>query len=151
MCLPSWNTVSGHYRYIYIGNNIRDSFASNIRCPFFQSHYLSEERGSIPGLFRKGLSIEYMRRGIKHIHSPALSYLKGIHLRDIPARLFFLNMVISAIYTTGALSALYASLPAPERSTPQSCLPGLSSIATILLVIFADPKVSELADDVVKH
>lgn len=114
--------------------------------------HLSEERGSVPGLFRKGFSIKYIRRGIKHIHAPALSYLKGIKIREVPVRLFLLNMIISAIYTTGVLSALYASLLAPERSATTIMSSGLiNGVATILLVVFVDPKVSVLADDVVNQ
>ncbi|MBM7715744.1 hypothetical protein JOC94_002733 [Bacillus thermophilus] len=63
-----------------------------------------------------------------------------------------MNMIISAIYTTGVLSALYASLLAPERSATTIMSSGLiNGVATILLVVFVDPKVSVLADDVVNQ
>ncbi|GIN41147.1 lipid II flippase Amj family protein [Heyndrickxia oleronia] len=114
--------------------------------------HLSEERGSIPALLKKGLSKEYFMRGIKHIHLPRLSYIKDIKKKDIPIKLFFINMLITAIYTIGVLSALYASIIAPERSATATMASGLiNGIATILLTIFIDPKISILADDVVNQ
>ena len=114
--------------------------------------HLSEEKGSIPALFKKGFSIEYFKRGIKHIHMPSFSYLKGISWRDIPIKLFIVNIIITAIYTIGVLSALYASLLVPERSTTAVMASGLiNGVATMLLIIFIDPKISILADDVINQ
>lgn len=114
--------------------------------------HLSEVRGSVPALIKKGISLEYIRRGLKHLSLPNFSYLKDIKLRDIPKRLFLVNMIITAIYTIGVLSALYAAVLAPERATTAVMASGLiNGIATILLVIFIDPKVSVLADDVVNQ
>lgn len=114
--------------------------------------HLSEERGSIPSLIKKGLTFEYMKRGFKHIHLPRPSYLVDIKLNDIPIRLFIVNMIITAIYTIGRLSALYASLMVPERASTSIMASGLiNGMATILLTIFIDPKISILADDVINQ
>lgn len=114
--------------------------------------HLSEERGSIPALLKKGFTLEYIRRGIKHIHLPRFVYLKDISWRDIPIKLFIINMLITAIYTIGVLSALYASLLVPERASTAIMASGLiNGIATILLTIFIDPKISILADDVINQ
>jgi hypothetical protein len=114
--------------------------------------HLSEERGSIPSLAKKGLTLEYMRRGLKHFSLPKLSYLKDIKIKEIPFKLFIINMIITAIYTIGVLSALYAALLAPDRASTAIMASGLiNGIATILLVIFIDPKISVLADDVVNQ
>jgi len=114
--------------------------------------HLSEERGSIPALFKRGFSIGYVKRGIKHFHMPSFSYLKGISWRDIPIKLFIVNIAITAIYTIGVLSALYASLLVPERSTTAVMSSGLiNGVATMLLIIFIDPKISILADDVINQ
>ena len=61
-------------------------------------------------------------------------------------------MFITAIYTIGVLSALYAALLAPEREITATMASGLiNGVATILLVIFIDPKLSVMADDVVNQ
>lgn len=114
--------------------------------------HLSEERGSMPALLKKGLSLEYFKRGIKHIHLPSFTYLKGISWRDIPLKLFIINIIITAIYTIGVLSALYAALLVPERAITATMASGLiNGIATMLLIIFIDPKISILADDVINQ
>jgi hypothetical protein len=114
--------------------------------------HLSEERGSIPVVLKKGFSIEYLKRGIKHLRMPRISYLKGISWRDIPLKLFVINVFITAIYTIGVLSALYAALLVPERATTAIMASGLiNGVATILLIIFIDPKISILADDVINR
>lgn len=114
--------------------------------------HLADERGSIPALLKKGFSFAYFKRGIKHIRLPRISYLKGIRWRDIPPKLFLMNIVITAIYTIGVLSALYAALLVPERATTVIMASGLiNGVATILLIVFIDPKISILADDVINE
>ncbi len=101
---------------------------------------------------KKGFSIEYFKRGIKHIRIPSFSYVKGMSWRDIPLKLFVINIVITAIYTIGVLSALYASLLVPERETTAVMASGLiNGVATMLLIVFIDPKISILADDVINE
>ncbi len=112
--------------------------------------HLSNTNGSIPLLVKKGVSKEFIKRTFKHLHFPKFRNLNGIRIKDIPIKLFIINMIITSIYTIGVLSALYASLIAPERASTAIMASGLiNGIATILLVIFIDPKVSVLADNVV--
>jgi len=114
--------------------------------------HLAEERGSIPALMKKGFTIPYLRRLKKHIHLPRYTYLKDMSWRDIPIKLFCINTLITAIYTIGVLSALFAALIAPERATTAVMASGLiNGVATILLIIFIDPKISILADDVINQ
>lgn len=112
--------------------------------------HLAEERGSIPALLKKGFTFSYLRRAKKHIHLPRYTYLKDMSWRDIPIKLFCINILITAIYTIGVLSALYAALLAPDRATTAVMASGLiNGIATILLIVFIDPKIAILADDVI--
>lgn len=114
--------------------------------------HLSEEKGSVPSLFKRIFSLQYIKRGITHFNLPKFSYVKDTKIKDVPIRLFLVNMIITAIYTIGVLSALYAALLTPERASTAIMASGLiNGVATILLVIFIDPKVSVVADDVVNH
>ncbi|AUS12715.1 DUF2837 domain-containing protein [Bacillus subtilis] len=107
--------------------------------------------GSVFQVFRKGFSKQGFKNALSYLRLPSISYVKGFHMRLIPKRLFVINMLITSIYTIGVLSALYAGLLAPERSTTAVMASGLiNGIATMLLAIFVDPKVSVLADDVAK-
>ncbi|WP_096271919.1 lipid II flippase Amj family protein [Paucisalibacillus globulus] len=114
--------------------------------------HLSEEKGSVPSLMKKIFSLHYIKRGITHFSLPKFSYLRDTRAKDIPIKLFFVNMIITSIYTIGVLSALYAALLAPERASTAIMASGLiNGIATILLVVFIDPKISVIADDVVNQ
>lgn len=157
---PAENTLQFvEYQYrILIGASTAGTVAGIIMFPTFIALFsraiihLSNENGSIPALIRKGLSIDFFLRGWKHVRFPRRSDVTGIKFRDIPMKLFFINMVITAIYTIGVLAALYASLIIPERAATAVMASGLiNGVATILLVIFVDPKVSVLADDVVNN
>lgn len=147
--------VAAQFRFI-IGSATVGTIVGMLLLPTFIAIFsraiihLSKERGSIPALLWKGFTFEYIKRGRKHIHLPRISYLKDIHWKDIPVQLFLTNMVITAIYTIGVLAALYAALLAPERALTATMASGLiNGIATILLIIFIDPKISIIADDVI--
>lgn len=149
--------VEGQFRII-IGAASIGTILGMLLLPTFMAIFsrailhLVEERGSVPALLRKGFTLPYIRRAIKHIRRPSLSYIKGIGLRDIPVKLFITNVVITAVYTIGVLSAIYASLLVPEHKTTAVMASGLiNGVATILLIVFIDPKISILADDVVNN
>jgi hypothetical protein len=157
---PKVNTLEfvEHQYRIIIGSSTLGTIMGILLLPTFISLFsraiihLSDERGSIPALIKKGFTIEFIKRGAKHIHLPSLTYFKDIRFKDIPIRLFVINMLITAIYTIGVLSALFASLLAPERASTAIMASGLiNGIATILLTIFIDPKISILADDVINQ
>ncbi|PLR95121.1 lipid II flippase Amj family protein [Bacillus sp. T33-2] len=155
---PKENTaafVEQQFRVI-IGASSAGTVAGIILLPTFVAIFsraivhLSEQGGSIPVLVKKGITFEYIRRGLKHIHLPNITYLKEIKLKDIPIRLFLVNMIVTAVYTIGVLSALYAAILVPERGASAIMASGLiNGIATILLTVFVDPKISVLADKVV--
>src|SRR5699024_11911577 len=114
--------------------------------------HLSQEKGSVLSLFIMIFSLQYIKRDDTHFSLPKFSYVRGTRMKDIPVRLFLVNMVITAIYTIGVLSALYAALLVPENRTTALMASGLiNGMATILLVVFVDPKVSVVADDVVNQ
>lgn len=147
--------VEAQFRFI-IGASTVGTIIGALLLPSFVALFsraiilLSAEKGSVPFLLKRMFSLQYIKRGIKHFHLPTFSYLRNTRMKDIPIRLFLVNMVITAIYTIGVFSALYAALLVPERSNTAIMASGLiNGVATILLYIFIDPKVSIVADDVV--
>lgn len=114
--------------------------------------HLVAERGSIPALFKRALSFEYLLRALSHLRKPSFSYLRGIGLKDIPKKLFLINVVVTAVYTTGVFSALYASLLVPECKTTAIMASRLiNGFGTMLLIVFIDSKISLLADAVINQ
>jgi hypothetical protein len=114
---------------------------------------LSNERGSMITLFIKFFHIEGFKKVLKCFRLPSFTYLKGITLKTIPKRLFLINIIISAIFTTGVLSSIYASLLVPKDYAQAALMSSgiINGIATILLTLFIDPKASVLADRVMKN
>ncbi len=113
---------------------------------------LSNERGSILAVIKKALTLKNLLGYVKHFKIPRLSYFNDVNLKDIPYKLFFINLIVTSIYTIGVLSALYASVLVPERHTSTTMASGfINGVATILLALLIDPKISVLADDVVNN
>ncbi|WP_042457248.1 lipid II flippase Amj family protein [Neobacillus dielmonensis] len=112
---------------------------------------LSNQRGSVIALFSKQLNREGIKKTFMCFRLPKFSYLKGITLKTIPKRLFVINIIISAVFTVGVLSSMYASILVPKYSQAALMSSGIiNGIATILLTLFIDPKASVLADRVMK-
>ncbi|URM34676.1 lipid II flippase Amj family protein [Cytobacillus firmus] len=111
---------------------------------------LADAGGSVPSLLKVGFSWKSAKTVISHFKFPRISYLNGLKLSEIPKRLFLFNMFVTAIYTIGVLSALYASLLTHDSSRTAIMASGLiNGVATILLSIFVDPKISVMSDNVV--
>ncbi|WP_027409115.1 lipid II flippase Amj family protein [Anoxybacteroides tepidamans] len=114
---------------------------------------LSNQQGSMVTLFFKFFNIAGVKKVVKCFKLPRFTYLKGITFKTIPKRLFIMNIMISAIFTTGVLSSIYASLLVPNNYAQTALMSSgiINGIATILLTLFIDPKASVLADKVMKN
>lgn len=115
---------------------------------------LSNQRGSVIALFLNQFNVKGIVKGIvkviKCFRVPRLTYLKGITLKTIPKRLFVINVMVSAVFTIGVLSSIYASMLVPQDYAQAALMSSgiINGIATILLTLFIDPKASVLADRV---
>jgi hypothetical protein len=113
---------------------------------------LSNQRGSIIALFVNQFNRNSIKKILMCFRLPRFSYLKGITLKTIPKRLFVINVIISAVFTIGVLSSIYASMIVPKDYAQAALISSgiINGIATILLTLFIDPKASVLADRVMK-
>lgn len=114
---------------------------------------LFNERGSIVSTFLKQLNPKGIKKILMCFRLPKWTYLQGITLKTIPKRLFVINVVVSAVFTIGVLSSLYASMLVPKDYAQAALMSSgiINGIATILLTLFIDPKASVLADRVMKN
>jgi hypothetical protein len=113
---------------------------------------LSNEQGSIFALFFKQLNKTGFKKVFSCFRLPKITYLKGITLKTIPKRIFVINVIISAVFTIGVLSSIYASMLVPKDYGQAALMSSgiINGVATILLTLFIDPKASVLADKVMK-
>jgi len=76
-------------------------------------------------------------------------YLDKNVLKEVPKIIIFSSLFVSAFWTTGVLSAMYASVLVPEYARTATILSGIvNGIATILFTIFLDPIIAHITDKV---
>ncbi|GAX91600.1 lipid II flippase Amj family protein [Effusibacillus lacus] len=110
-----------------------------------------EHAGSIPQLVRNTMTIHHLTLAKKHLRWPKWEMVSRMRIGGIPKRLLLLNIVGTAVYTVGVLAALYASVLAPEFSaTAQSASGWINGLAVIVLLIFVDPKIALLTEQVMQ-
>lgn len=114
---------------------------------------LSNERGSVISTFLKQFNLKGLKKILMCFRMPKWTYLQGITIKTIPKRLFVMNVLVSAVFTVGVLSSLYASMLVPEDYAQAAIMSSgiINGVATILLTLFIDPKASVLADRVMKN
>jgi hypothetical protein len=106
-----------------------------------------ELAGSIPQMVRSSVSIDKLKHATMHLRWPTWQMISRMRVGGIPKRLLLLNMTVTAFYTVGVLSALYASYLSPENAIAASQSSGLiNGLATIVLTIFVDPQIAILTE-----
>ena len=96
----------------------------------------------------------FSRMGVSHLREsvrvPKMEAVTTLRRGErLSLRIVLANVFVTAIWTVGVLSALYAGYLAPELRVTASSLSALvNGIATIVLFLFVDPYLSILTDDV---
>lgn len=107
---------------------------------------------SLPKLIVHAFSksgIEQFKNSISIPKKENLSELRNF--RKIPRKVILLNMIAFSISSVSILSALYAGCLSPNLRTTCSTLSAvINSISTIFMVIFIDPYLSIITDDVIR-
>jgi hypothetical protein len=107
---------------------------------------------SVPRLLIHGFSksgIEQFRSSVTIPRKENLTQLKN--LKRIPKKIIVLNTLAFSALTVGSLASLYAGCLNPiYRTTCSNLSSVITGMATLLMVIFVDPYVSMLTDDVIR-
>ncbi|QAY68501.1 lipid II flippase Amj family protein [Paenibacillus protaetiae] len=104
-----------------------------------------EVAGSLPRLITS-VTIGQLKNTKHYIRKPFVS-LRSFRYLDVPKRFILLNIVVTAFYTVGVMSSLYAAHLVPHFSTTASQASGIiNGIATVLLTIFVDPQLGLIMD-----
>jgi len=106
-----------------------------------------EFHGSFPALLMHTLSLRGFSRISQHLRLPLPESLQKARRFNLPISFLLLNIVITAVYTVGVASTMYASALAPELARTATTLSGVvNGVGTLLLVLLVDP-VSALITD----
>jgi hypothetical protein len=107
---------------------------------------------SVPRLLYYSISRAGLEQVRNSITAPARGNLDLF--RDparIPVKLALMNTVAVSVLTVGVLASLHAGYLNPSlRATSSNLAPAVTGLATILLIVFIDPKLSALTDDIVE-
>ncbi|RCX21443.1 uncharacterized protein DUF2837 [Fontibacillus phaseoli] len=145
---PAFN-VLGYLRIILIASSVGTIIAIFLFPTFviLWERVISklEVAGSLPRLI-SSVTIGQLKNTRHYLRKPSFR-LSQFKVLGISKRFIILNIFVTAIYTVGVLSSLYAAHLVPELSTTASQSSGLiNGIATILLTIFIDPQVGLITD-----
>ncbi|RFU64365.1 lipid II flippase Amj family protein [Bacillus sp. V59.32b] len=111
-----------------------------------------EVKGSVPSIVVEALSIHNIKRIVKSTTKPKKNMFSTLRYKRIPKRLLILNMLITAIYTVGVLSATYSSFfVSPEKQLASAASSGMiNGVATILLTLLVDPQSALITDQALR-
>lgn len=122
---------------------------------FNRAIFLFEETGSVPRML--GSIIISPRRFMRiggQIYLPGRSSLKIATKKRmaIPKTFLFLNIIVTGVYTTGVLSAIYAGALFPGfRSTATLLSAVVNGVATILSATVVEPTAAAITDQALRE
>lgn len=108
-----------------------------------------EAAGSVGSLFWRMLRIRTLLAMTRDVRPPGPDLGRHLDWRGLPKGFLVLNVVITAVYTTGVLAALYAGALVPDFRTTATQLSGvINGFATVLFVTSVDPVAALITDQV---
>jgi hypothetical protein len=138
-----------HFRVILLGSSVGTLIAIALFPTFIGlfERIISrlEIAGSIPKLITS-VSIGQLKNTKHYLKIPTFRISQFRYL-GIPKKFIILNVIVTAIYTVGVLSTLYAAHLLPQIGITASQASGMiNGIATIILTVFIDPQLGLITD-----
>lgn len=110
-----------------------------------------ESHGSFSALFFHTLSTRGFTRITEHFRLPLPETLQRARRFSLPKSFLLLNIVVTAVYTVGVSSTMYASALVPELARTATTLSGvINGVGTLLLVILIDPVSAVIMDQALR-
>lgn len=116
---------------------------------FTKGIFLFERVKSIPRMIGIVLHPKTFKHVVASINIPNLETVRTLaKSQGIPKRIILLNFIVTGIWTTGVLSALYAGLLDLKFVRTTANMSGLiNGVATIMGVMLVDPHVASITDE----
>lgn len=106
-----------------------------------------ETEGSLSKVLINTMRVQSIKVIGQSLRTPKLTLLHKGRPAGLPKTFLLLNIIITAIYTIGVLSSIYAGVLFPPFRLTSSQLSGIiNGVATILLVVLVDPKAALITD-----
>jgi hypothetical protein len=106
---------------------------------------------SVPRLLLRAVSVQGLQHVRADVTKPAPKHVSQLARgAGLSPSILLMNVAAQALITVGVLATLYAGYLAPDfRSTAASLSAVVNGGAMLLLVLFIDPQLSAMTDDVV--
>lgn len=116
---------------------------------FTRGIFLFERVKSVPKMMAMLLHPRMVKNILSTLKLPKVETMKRVSKTSgVPRKLIFLNFVVTGIWTTGVLSALYAGIVDIAYVRTTANMSGvINGIATILGVLLVDPHVASITDE----
>ncbi|MBU3154226.1 lipid II flippase Amj family protein [Clostridium estertheticum] len=143
------------FRWILFSTTIATIIGSALMPTFIKVFEKVVESFSINRSIPKLLMHAFSKSGIEQFKSSVTkpkkeNFAQFKSFKMMPKKIILLNTIAFSISTVGVLASLYAGCLNPELRTTCSTLSAvINGSATILMVIFIDPFISILTDDVI--
>lgn len=119
---------------------------------FTKGIMIFEQVKSVPKLVLMFLSPKKVKRVLKDIYLPSAQVLTSYKYNGIPKKLIILNIIITGIFTTGVLSAVYAGSLVPQFGKTATLLASIiNGVAMVLLATLVDPTVGMVVDQAINQ
>lgn len=119
---------------------------------FTKGIMIFEQVKSVPKLVLIFLSPKKVKRVLKDITLPSVQVLSSYKYNGIPKKLIILNIIITGIFTTGVLSAVYAGSLVPQFGKTATLLASIiNGVAMVLLATLVDPTVGMVVDQAINQ
>ena len=130
-----------------VGTLLGAAFIPTFASLFSKGAAAYENYGSFPALVLHSLSTRGLSRVSQHLRMPLPASVSNARRFNLPRSFFALTVLVTAVYTVGVSSTMYASALVPELARTATTLSGVvNGVGTLLLVILVDP-VSALITD----
>ncbi|HVA38702.1 MAG TPA: DUF2837 family protein [Candidatus Dormibacteraeota bacterium] len=110
-----------------------------------------ERTGSIPRGLLRLIDPRVLASIARSAKAPRLDIARRFHLKAVPAKLLISNVLVTAVYTAGVVSAYYAGVIRPGAAGTAFGLSGLiNGIGTVAFTLVVDPTSAFIVDQAVK-
>ena len=115
---------------------------------FVRTIMLFDRVGSVPSMLVAAFSRDKMRKAAAEAELPRMEMVRRARQKGIPRRIVLLNFIITGVFTTGVLSALYAGVMEPTLArTTLSMSAVVNGIGQVLSATMVDPRVASITDE----
>lgn len=150
------STIAGVIRIVLVSGTV-GTILGTLLIPYYVRIFtkgimIFEKVKSVPKLVILVLSPKKAKAILNDIEMPISPKVVDFKFSGIPSKLIILNIIITGIFTTGVLSAVYAGSLVPQFGKTATLLASIiNGVAMVLLATLVDPTVGMVVDQAINQ